>query len=65
MANALDIARLTAPEMVIGEGATIKDTQIIQPTAVAANRKLPTSPKKDSLVADPKRKEQVRQPNSP
>ena len=31
--------RLTAPEMVISEGATIEDTHIIQAAAVAANRK--------------------------
>ena len=55
---------LTAPEMSIGEGATIEGTHITQPAAAAEDRKLQTSRKEDRLVPDPKRKEQERQPNS-
>jgi cytoskeletal protein CcmA (bactofilin family) len=51
---------LTAPEMVIGEEATIEGTQITQPTVTGASRKLRTSRKEESLVADPERKEHVR-----
>jgi hypothetical protein len=46
--------------MVIGEGATIEGTQITQPTAVGAPRKLRTFRKEESLVAEPERKEHVR-----
>jgi len=54
------LGSLTAPEMIIGEGATIEGTQITQPTAVGVARKLRTFRKEESPVAEPKRKEHVR-----
>ena len=55
---------LTAPEMFIGEGAIIEGTNITHHATVGADRKLRTSRNDDSLVAEPNRKEHVRQPNS-